>query len=73
MVHIKDPLLLTEKCSPCGSSKFPILLSEWSFTTCLALLNVLSALLNKTFLSFLFYLFSHKNISNANITVNNNV
>ena len=33
MEHIKYPLLLIEKSSPCsGSSKFPLLLSEWSFT-----------------------------------------
>ena len=36
MVHIKDPLLLIEKSSPCsGSSMFPLSLSEWSFTICL--------------------------------------
>ena len=32
IVHIKEPLLLIEKSSPCGSSGFPLLLSEWSFT-----------------------------------------
>ena len=33
MVHIKDPLLLIEKSSPCiGGSGFPLSLSEWSFT-----------------------------------------
>ena len=33
MVHIKDPLLLFEKNSPCsGSTRFPYSLSEWSFT-----------------------------------------
>ena len=35
MVHIKEPLLLIEKSSPCGSSRFPLSLSEWSFTICL--------------------------------------
>ena len=35
MVHIKDPLLLIKKSSPCGSSRFPLSLSEWSFTICL--------------------------------------
>ena len=30
MVHIKDPLLLMRKSSPCGSNGFP--LSVWSFT-----------------------------------------
>ena len=34
MVHIKEPLLLIEKNSPCGSSGFPHSLSEWSFTIC---------------------------------------
>ena len=32
MVHIKEPLLLIGKSSPCGSSRFPLSLSEWSFT-----------------------------------------
>ena len=35
MVHIKVPLLLIEKSSPCGGSGFPLSLSEWSFTICL--------------------------------------
>ena len=35
MVHIKEPLLLIEKSSPCGGSRFPLSLSEWSFTICL--------------------------------------
>ena len=35
MVHIKEPLLLIGNSSPCGGSKFPLLLSEWSFTICL--------------------------------------
>ena len=30
-MHIKEPLLLIGKSSPCGGSGFP-LLSEWSFT-----------------------------------------
>ena len=34
MVHIKEPLLLIGKSSPCGSSWFPLSLSEWSFTIC---------------------------------------
>ena len=29
MVHIKDPLLLIEKSSPCGSSGFPLSLPEY--------------------------------------------
>ena len=57
MVHIKEPLLLIEKSSPCGGSGFPLLLSEWSFTICLMPYNrkqnVLSASSNKTFPSFL--------------------
>ena len=33
VVHIKHPLLLIGKSSPCsGSSGFPLSLSEWSFT-----------------------------------------
>ena len=34
MMHIKEPLLLIGKCSLCGSSGFPLSLSEWSFTIC---------------------------------------
>ena len=34
MVHIKEPLLLIEKSSPCGGSAFPLSLSEWNFTLC---------------------------------------
>ena len=33
MVHIKEPLLLIEKSSLCGGSRFP--LPEWCFTICL--------------------------------------
>ena len=55
MVHIKEPLLLIDKSSLCGGSGFPFSLSEWSLTICLTLynrrLNVLSASLNKSFLS----------------------
>ena len=29
MVHIKEPLLLIGKSSPCGGSGFPLSLSEW--------------------------------------------
>ena len=32
MVHIKEPLLLIDKSSPCGGSRFPLSLSEWSLT-----------------------------------------
>ena len=35
MLHIKEPLLLIEKSSPCGGSGFFLSLSEWSFTICL--------------------------------------
>ena len=35
MMHIKEPLLLIGKNSPCGGSRFPLLLSEWSITICL--------------------------------------
>ena len=34
IVHIKEPLLLIGKSSPCGGSGFPLSLSEWSFTIC---------------------------------------
>ena len=39
MVHIKEPLLLIEKSSPCCGSGFPLSLSEWSFTICLTPYN----------------------------------
>ena len=39
MVHIKEPLLLIGKSSPCGGSGFPLSLSEWSFTICLTPYN----------------------------------
>ena len=32
MVHIKEPLLLIGKSSPCGGSGFSLSLPEWSFT-----------------------------------------
>ena len=35
MVHIKEPLLLIGKSSPCGGSRFPLSLSVWYFTICL--------------------------------------
>ena len=35
MKHIEEPLQLIGKSSPCGSSGFPLLLSEWSFTICM--------------------------------------
>ena len=34
MMHIKEPLLLIGKSSPCGESGIPLSLSEWSFTIC---------------------------------------
>ena len=34
MMHIKEPLLLIGKSSPCGGGGFPLSLSEWSFTIC---------------------------------------
>ena len=58
IVHMKDPLLVIRKNSPCGSSGFPLSLFEWSFTVCLTpynrKYNVLSASLNKTLPSYLF-------------------
>ena len=35
MVHVKEPLLLIGKSSPCGGSGFPLTLSVWYFTICL--------------------------------------
>ena len=32
IMHIKESLLLIGKCSPCGGSRFPLSLAEWSFT-----------------------------------------
>ena len=34
MVHIKEPLLLIGKSSPCGCSGFSLSISEWSSTIC---------------------------------------
>ena len=55
MMHIKEPLLLIGKSSLCGGSGFPLSLSQWAFTICLTPYNrkqnMLSASLNKTFLS----------------------
>ena len=39
MVHIKEPLLLIRKSSPCGGSRFPLSLSVWYFTICLTPYN----------------------------------
>ena len=39
MMHIKEPLLLIGKSSPCGGNRFPLLLSEWSLTICLTPYN----------------------------------
>ena len=39
MMHIKEPLLLTGKSSPCGCSGFPLSLFEWSFTVYLTPYN----------------------------------
>ena len=60
MVHIKEPLLLIDKSSLCGGSGFPFSLSKWSLAICLTphnrRQNVLSASLNKTFLSLSLYI-----------------
>ena len=39
MMHIKEPLLLIGKSSPCGGSGFHLSLSEWSFTICMTPYN----------------------------------
>ena len=70
MVHIKEPLLLIDKSSLCGGSGFPFSLSEWSLTICLTPYNrrwnVLSASLNKPFLSLsLLFEWQRKRLVNA--------
>ena len=39
MMHIKEPLLLIGKSSPCGGSRFPPSQSEWSFAICMTPYN----------------------------------
>ena len=39
MMHIKEPLLLIGKSSPCGGSGVPLSLYEWFFTICLTPYN----------------------------------
>ena len=39
MMHIKEPLLLIGKSSPCDGSGFPLSLFEWSLTICLTQYN----------------------------------
>ena len=39
MMHIKEPLLLIGKSSPCGGSGFSLSLYEWSFTISLTPYN----------------------------------
>ena len=39
MMHINEPLLLIGKSKLCGGSRFPLSLSEWSFTICLTPYN----------------------------------
>ena len=74
MMHIKEPLLLIGKSSPCCCSGLPLSLSECSVTLCLTPYNrkqyVLSASLNKTFPScslgrsrfFFFFFFTYETI-----------
>ena len=38
-MHIKEPLLLIGKSNLHGGSRFPLSLSEWSFTICLTPYN----------------------------------
>ena len=52
MVHIKEPLLLIEKSSPCGDSGFHLSLFSIYLTPYNRKYNLLSASLNKTFPSF---------------------
>ena len=46
MMHMKEPLLVIGKSSPCGGSGFPLSLSEWSSNR-ITVNNVLRASLNK--------------------------
>ena len=67
MVHIKELLLIIGMSSPCGGSKFPISLSELSYTICPTPYNrkknVLSTSLIK--MSCNFYMsFTHGQIDN---------
>ena len=39
MMHIKEPLVLIGKSSPCGGSGFLLSLSKWSFTICVTPYN----------------------------------
>ena len=39
MMHIKELLPLIGKSNPCGGSRLPLSLSEWSFTICLTPYN----------------------------------
>ena len=53
------PVCYSEKCSPCGGRGFPLSLYEWYFTIIrrhITVNKVLSAPLNKTFLSFIIFL-----------------
>ena len=34
-MHLKEPLVIIGKSSPCGGSGFPLSLYEWFFTICL--------------------------------------
>ena len=58
MVHIKEPLLLIGKSSPCGGSGFALSLSEWSFTICPTPYNrkikCVECVVKKTFPSFVY-------------------
>ena len=48
MVHIKEPLLLIGKSSPCGGNGFPLSLSVWYFTVCLTPYNRFRVHVNST-------------------------
>ena len=68
MMHIKEPLLLIGKSSPCGGSRFPLSLSRYlagplpCLTPYNRKQNMLSASLSKTFPSF----GSYKNFLHTN-------
>ena len=68
MEHIKEPLLLIGKSSPCsGGSGFPLSLSEWSFTICPTPYNrkikCVGCVVKKTFPSLHIYYHGYFSIS----------
>ena len=65
MVHIKEPLLLIEKSSPCGGSGFPLSLSEFELLVlpCTRLCRLSPPLLPPP--TFSFFLFRTEELAKA--------